>query len=155
MRLTLITIGRPRNKAVRALIEQYAQRLTHYARFEHLTLPDTQKGNRDSVRKQQSDALLQAVPSRAKIVILDERGEAWTSENLAQRIQKDALHGDSHWALLIGGAEGHDPTLREKADYLLSLSKLTLPHDLAAIMLVEQLYRAMTILRGEPYHRGD
>lgn len=155
MQLTLITIGRTRVKPVRALIEGYCDRLSHYARFKHVVVPDGQKGTRDSVRAQQSQALLQAVPSRAKIVILDERGRSWTSEALAKQIDRDALHGDSHWALLIGGAEGHDPALREQADYLWSLSDLTLPHDLATIVVVEQLYRAMTILRGEPYHRGD
>lgn len=155
MRLTLVTIGRSREKSVRALIENYTQRLGHYARFEHVVVPDGHKGDRDSVRAQQSKALLAAVPSRAKIVILDERGRSWTSDALAKQIDRDALHGDSHWALLIGGAEGHDPSLRERADYLWSLSDLTLPHDLATIVVVEQLYRAMTILRGEPYHRGD
>lgn len=155
MQLTLITIGRTRVKPVRALIESYGERLAHYTRFKHVVVPDGQKGTRDSVRAQQSQALLQAVPTRAKIVILDERGRSWTSEALAKSIDHDALHGDSHWALLIGGAEGHDPSLRDRADYLWSLSDLTLPHDLATVVVVEQLYRAMTILRGEPYHRGD
>lgn len=155
MRLTLITIGRPRDRHLRALLEGYLERIGRYARVEHIHLPDAHRGDRDAVRRQQSQALLQAVPNRAKTIILDERGRAWTSEDLAKRIEFDALHGDSHWALLIGGAEGHDPELRAKADYLWSLSTLTLPHELAALFVAEQLYRAMTILRGEPYHRGD
>lgn len=154
MRLTLITIGKPRSKATRALIKEYGERLTRYGRFEHVMLSDRQKGDVAQIRKQQSDALLQAVPSRAKIVVLDERGETWTSEALADHMAHDALHGDSHWALLIGGSDGHDPSLREQADRLWSLSKLTLPHDLAAILVTEQLYRAKTIQNGEPYHRG-
>jgi len=154
MRLTLITIGKPRSKATRALIKEYGERLSRYGRFEHVIVSDRQKGDVAQIRKQQSDALLQAVPARAKIIVLDERGETWTSEALAEHMANDALHGHSHWALLIGGSDGHDPSLREHADKLWSLSKLTLPHDLAAILVTEQLYRAMTIQNGEPYHRG-
>lgn len=154
MHLTLITIGRPRSKATRALIDEYGKRLSRYGRFEHIIVSDRQKGDAQRVRQQQSDALIDAVPGRAKIVALDERGETWTSEQLSKRMANDALHGQSHWALLIGGSDGHDPSLRQRADALWSLSKLTLPHDLAAIVVAEQLYRAMTIQRGEPYHRG-
>lgn len=155
MRLTLITVGKTRVKAVRALIDEYTTRLGRYTRFEHVVVPDSQKGDRDAVRKAQSALLLAAVPSRAKVVVLDERGHAWTSDQLAKAIEKDQLHGESHWALLIGGADGHDGSLRERADLLWSLSPLTLPHDLATVLVTEQLYRAMTILKGEPYHRGD
>lgn len=154
MRLTLITIGKPRSQATRTLIQEYGERLMRYGRFEHVIVSDRQKGDLSQIRKQQSEALLQAVPSRAKIIVLDERGETWTSEKLAQRMEDDALHGHSHWALLIGGSDGHDPSLRKHADRLWSLSNLTLPHDLAAILVTEQLYRAMTIQHGEPYHRG-
>lgn len=154
MRLTLITIGKPRSKATRALIKEYGERLSRYGRFEHVIVSDRQKGDVAQIRKQQSDALLRAVPACAKIIVLDERGETWTSEALAEHMANDALHGHSHWALLIGGSDGHDPSLREHADKLWSLSKLTLPHDLAAILVTEQLYRAMTIQNGEPYHRG-
>lgn len=155
MQLTLVTIGRPRSKATRTLIEEYSERLQHYVRFQHIVLSDRQKGSVDAIRAQQSDALLHAVPPRAKIVVLDERGHAWSSEVLAKQMANDALYGDSHWALLIGGADGHHEELRKRADLLWSLSPLTLPHDLAAIVVVEQLYRAMTIQRGEPYHRGN
>lgn len=154
MRLTLLTIGKPRSKATRSLIQEYGDRLGRYGRFKHVVISDRQKGSVAEVRKQQSEALLQAVPNRAKIVVLDERGQTWTSEDLAENMAKDALHGQSHWALLIGGSDGHDPSLRKHADALWSLSALTLPHDLAAILVTEQLYRAMTIQAGEPYHRG-
>ncbi len=155
MQLTLITIGQPRSKATRSLINEYSERLQHYARFSHVMLPDRQKGSLDDIRAQQSGALLAAVPNRAKIVVLDERGAAWSSTKLASLMEQDALYGESHWALLIGGADGHTTALRNQADLLWSLSPLTLPHDLATIVVVEQLYRAMTIQRGEPYHRGN
>src|SRR5699024_4740075 len=98
MRLTLITVGKPRSKATRALIKEYGDRLTKYGRFEHIIVSDRQKGELSQIRKQQSEALLQAVPSRAKIIVLDERGETWTSEALSEHMAKDALHGYSHWA---------------------------------------------------------
>ena len=155
MRLTLVTIGRPKNKAVQSLLTEYATRLKRYTRWEHIIVPDGQKGDRDAIRRAQSDALTNAVPRGAKVIVLDERGNNWTSSALAKAIEKDQLHGDSHWALIIGGAEGHDERLRERADIVWSLSPLTLPHELATVVVVEQLYRAMTILRGEPYHRED
>lgn len=155
MRLTLVTIGKPKNKAVQSLITEYTTRLKRYTRFEHIVVPDGHKGDRDAIRRAQSDALLAAIPKSSRVVVLDERGKAWTSDGLARAIEKDQLHGESHWALLIGGAEGHDERLRERADLVWSLSPLTLPHELATVVVTEQLYRAMTILRGEPYHRED
>lgn len=155
MRLTLVTIGRPKSKDIQSLITEYMTRIKRYTRFDHVVVPEGQRGDRDAVRRAQSEALIQAIPKGARVVVLDERGKAWTSSDLARAIERDQLHGDSHWALLIGGAEGHDHTLRERADLVWSLSPLTLPHELATLVVVEQLYRAMTILRGEPYHRED
>lgn len=155
MRLTLVTIGRPKNKAVQSLITEYTTRLKRYCRFEHVVVSEGQRGDRDAIRRAQSDALLQAIPKGARLVVLDERGKAWTSDALARAIEHDQLHGDSHWALVIGGAEGHDERLRDAAHRVWSLSALTMPHELATVVVVEQLYRAMTILRGEPYHRED
>lgn len=96
--------------------------------------------------------LLDAVPKGAIRVVLDERGRALTTRELADRI--DAWQGEGRdVAFLIGGPDGHDPALREGADLLLSLSAMTLPHGLARVLLVEQLYRAVSLLQGHPYHR--
>ena len=101
----------------------------------------------------EGDALLAAAAKGSKLVVLDETGELLTSRELASRIERDAQRGDGSWSLLIGGADGHTDALRERADFVWSLSPLTLPHELARVVVLEQLYRAMTIRRGESYHR--
>jgi 23S rRNA (pseudouridine1915-N3)-methyltransferase len=97
--------------------------------------------------------LLARVPDRAVVIALDERGTALTSAAFAQKITKWRDSGASGLAFLIGGADGHPDSLRQRADFLLSLGPMTWPHLLVRGMLLEQLYRAQQILAGHPYHR--
>lgn len=103
--------------------------------------------------KLEASRMQAAVPPGATHVLLDERGQHWTSTQLAARLQ-DWMRNASTVAFLIGGADGVDGEIRAKADLELSLSSFTLPHALARVMLVEQLYRAASILKGHPYHRA-
>ena len=93
------------------------------------------------------------MPHRAVLYVLDERGQQPTSREFAGQLQKRMVRGDSSFAFVIGGALGLDERVRKAAASTLALSKMTLPHELARVMLFEQLYRAMTIHRGEPYHK--
>ena len=103
-------------------------------------------------RERESRTLLKAVPAGARLVVLDERGEAWSTRTLASRL--DGWRNDARDVVLaIGGAEGHAPLLRDTADTLWSLSPLTLPHALVKVLVVEQLYRAWSVLNNHPYHR--
>lgn len=153
MRFTLLSVGKTTSKPCKALVRDYLGRLERSGRVEHRVVSDQQRGTDDEVRQEQSRLLLEAAPARAKLIVLDERGEDFTSRQLSRRIEHDMLHGDSHWAVIIGGANGHSDELRQRADLLWSLSKLTWPHELALVMVTEQLYRAMSIIRNEPYHR--
>jgi 23S rRNA (pseudouridine1915-N3)-methyltransferase len=97
-------------------------------------------------------ALARRLPARGEVIALERGGDSWTTEELAKHIEKQMLHGTQSVAFLIGGALGLPKDVVKKATRRLSLSNLTLPHRLARVVLCEQLYRAMTIIRGEPYH---
>ncbi|MFC4456073.1 23S rRNA (pseudouridine(1915)-N(3))-methyltransferase RlmH [Deinococcus sonorensis] len=145
MRLHLITVGEPRLAYARAGWDEYAGRLKRYHRLQVTRVPG-------STPAQESQAILKAA-GRAPLIALDPRGRQLTSEGLSQFIEHLGLHGEGELAFAIGGPDGHTDALRAQAHTLWSLGQLTLPHDLAMVVLVEALYRAATISRGEPYHR--
>lgn len=140
MKVTVVAVGKVREPPARALVDDYRGRLRRYVRTEEVEVKD-------------ASGLERAVPGDALIVALEVWGRALSSEELAQRMEGWGTTGKGHIAFLIGGAEGIPKDLSQRADFHLSLSTLTLPHRLARILLFEQLYRAMTILRGEPYAR--
>jgi len=107
----------------------------------------------DQQREREAEMLLRAVPAGAKLVALDERGEAWSTVDLAGRLSR--WRDDAEEVVLaIGGAEGHGPALRTAASAVWSLSRLTLPHALARVIVIEQIYRAWSRLNNHPYHRA-
>jgi 23S rRNA (pseudouridine1915-N3)-methyltransferase len=152
VRLTVATVGRPRDRAIQGLCDDYANRIRRHSRLDFVQVREGQ-GTADTMRLQESDALRRIVPARAQLVVLDERGDALRSVDLAERMRRAMNDGTADWVLAIGGANGHTPAFRSEAAWCWSLSPLTLPHELALLVVMEQLYRAGTILRGEPYHR--
>jgi 23S rRNA (pseudouridine1915-N3)-methyltransferase len=141
---------------MRAAASLYEGRLGHYAKLQVTEVKEARKlegKNVASAIAAEGDALLAAVPHRAVLYVLDERGQQPTSREFAGQLQKRMVRGDSSFAFVIGGALGLDERVRKAAASTLALSKMTLPHELARVMLFEQLYRAMTIHRGEPYHK--
>lgn len=123
----------------------YWQRLQRYTRLEHVIIKEA---SQDRMDQQIEDASTDSLR-----VFLDERGKQLRSVEMAGWIKQAEIASRKRVSLLIGGADGHSPSLRAKADECWSLSKLTLQHDIALVVLVEQIYRAYSILRGEPYHR--
>ncbi len=140
MRLTILAIGKLRDPWVLAGCAEYEKRLRPRLPVEVIEVKDEEQ-------------LCKKLPPRFKIWVLDERGEQPSSRELSQRLQQVFLSGSAGLALCIGGADGHSAELRKRADYLLGLSKLTLPHRLARLIVMEQIYRAQSILDGSPYHR--
>ena len=140
MQVTVLAIGKVREAPARALVDDYRGRLRRYVRAEELEVKD-------------AAALARAVPADAIVVALEVWGRGLSSEEFAQRLESWGTTGKGHVVFLIGGAEGIPKEVSRRASFHLSLSTLTLPHRLARILLFEQLYRAMTILRGEPYAR--
>jgi 23S rRNA (pseudouridine1915-N3)-methyltransferase len=139
------TIGKPKLAFARDGIADYFERLQGFTRAEWHT-------HKNGTQAEESRRLLEATDGRFRIV-LDERGELITSVKLAEKITTWENAGRGRVDVLIGGADGHTPEVREKADWRWSLSPLTLQHEMAALLVVEQIYRAYSINRGLPYHR--
>jgi len=153
MRLTCISIGKVKDSPQQRLCDDYGKRLSHYVRYEERSLKAIKgKFDADEIRQRESRLLLDAVPPNSIVLVLDERGETPDSQKFAAQMKLHLASGRD-LTFLIGGAFGHSDEVRQRADQLLALSSLTLPHELARVVLLEQLYRAMTIVRGEPYHK--
>lgn len=146
MKWQILAIGRPSLAYAKAGVEEYRKRIQRYAPVE------LRAEGRDAGAAKNGEALLAASEGALRIV-LDERGESWTSEQFAKQVENWQLRGVKRVALLVGGADGHGPEIRKAADHVISLGKFTLQHELALVVLLEQIYRVHTILRGEPYHR--
>ena len=140
MRYHVVAVGRMKNTALRTVCDDYLSRLRHYARIDELEVKDEAR-------------LSEAIAREARLVALSRAGEPWTSEDLASRTARWDQDGRDI-AFAIGGADGLPRAVVERAEVVWSLSAMTFPHELARALVLEQLYRAFTIRRGEPYHRG-
>ncbi len=147
-------MGRDRSGLFEPAVQEYASRLAHYTRFELVELPAAggKKGRGVDAKAAEADALLAHRKPQDWLVALDERGSLLDSVEFSRYVGR-AQTGARDLLLVIGGDEGLDERIRQSADLVLSLSKMTLPHRMARMVLVEQLYRAFTILKGEPYHK--
>ena len=158
MRIRLVCVGKPRAGPLRAAAEEYAARLRPYAQVrwdwvEAEPLPvRPAPAEAERVRLREAQRLQQALQEGEYVVALDRTGPQLSSEELADWLGRLLREGKSRTAWLVGGPLGlHEPLCR-RADARLSLSRLTFPHELVPVILLEQLYRAFRILRGEPYH---
>ncbi|WP_020534252.1 23S rRNA (pseudouridine(1915)-N(3))-methyltransferase RlmH [Lewinella cohaerens] len=148
-------IGKTADRYLREGIDKYAQRLPHYLPFEKVILPDIKNaGKLSSIQLKQKEAEL--VLSRLKpqdaLFILDEKGKQLTSEDLSQWVDQQLQGFHRRLIFLVGGAFGFDDAIYQRANGKLSLSKMTFSHQMVRLFWLEQLYRAMTILKNEPYH---
>jgi 23S rRNA (pseudouridine1915-N3)-methyltransferase len=146
MKWQILAIGKPSLRYAKAGVEEYQKRLTRYTTLE------LQTDWKDAGQVKNSETLLAASEGAVRIV-LDERGETWTTADLVSRVEGWQMNAVKRVAILIGGADGHTPELRRSADHVIALSGFTLQHELALVVLLEQIYRVHTVLRGEPYHR--
>lgn len=146
MKWQIYAIGKPSLRYAGLGIEEYQKRLRRCADVSLHT------DAKDRGQEKNSAHLLDRSEGAFRIA-LDERGESWTTEQFSKCVESWQLEGVKNVALLIGGADGHTAALREKADHVLCLSKFTLQHELALVVLLEQIYRVHTVMRGEPYHR--
>ena len=152
MRLRIIWTGKTRDARLRALIEDYAERLAHFVRCEVTELRElgrTDKTGIDKETKRISDALRPG----ALTVLLDPEGAEWTSQELAAQVRSWEGNGIKEVAFVIGGPNGLANGFKARADKRWSLSRLTLTHEMARVLLFEQLYRAYTIIHGLPYQK--
>ena len=159
MRLMIAAIGRLKADGERELVARYAERIDGLGRTHALgplkivEIAESRAAGAPERKADEATALLKATGDRGKLVALDERGKALTSRAFADLICRERDAGVPELAFCIGGPDGHGETLLTRAPLKLSLSAMTLPHALARAVLAEQIYRAVTILAGHPYHR--
>lgn len=145
MKATIIAIGKcKKNSPEAAIINEYVKRSGW-----QLTI----KEKDNSTQKDEAEFLQSSIPHGAKVIVLDERGENLKSTELAAKIADWQLTGTSEICFLIGGADGHLQSTRDRADLILAFGRLTMPHMLMRAVLTEQIYRIQTIIAGHPYHR--
>jgi 23S rRNA (pseudouridine1915-N3)-methyltransferase len=161
MRVIVIAIGRLKQGPERELAETYRKRAQAIGRtlglreIEIVEIRESRAADAERRRVEESIAIANVIPERAAIVILDERGESLDSGALAALLRKWRAEDPAAACFVIGGADGLAANLRERAKLKLAFGTATWPHQLVRIMLLEQLYRAASILAGHPYHRGD
>ncbi len=159
MRLTITAVGRLKAGPERDLVDRYAKRLrapsgpTGIGPLDIREIAQSRRGSAVERCDEEARSLAAAVPATATLVALDEKGDAISTEALAALLETARDTGTGHLVFAIGGPDGHGSAVRERAQRILSLGPMTLPHGLVRIVLAEQLYRAVTILSGHPYHR--
>jgi 23S rRNA (pseudouridine1915-N3)-methyltransferase len=142
VKLTLLVVGKLKDPGLRSLCDDYKKRISRHVELQELEVKDDK-------------ALLKAIPKDVHLVCLEVLGSQLSSTQFSEKVLQWGSTGNGHLAFVIGGAEGIPRTVAEQARFALSLSTLTLPHRLARLLLLEQLYRALSIWRGEPYARED
>ncbi|MBQ3717615.1 MAG: 23S rRNA (pseudouridine(1915)-N(3))-methyltransferase RlmH [Paludibacteraceae bacterium] len=154
MKITLLVVGKTTDSRLISLIEDYRKRLIHYVPFELVVLPDlknTKSLSEEQIKTAEGEAILRFVTPSMDVVLLDEHGREFRSVEYAEWLQKKMGSGKD-LALVIGGPYGFSEAVYQRADGKVSLSRMTFSHQMIRIMVIEQIYRAMTIIRGEPYH---
>jgi len=153
MRLRIAAVGKLKEPHWRAACDEYLKRLRPYATIEVVEVPDRDIGP-DAAKAMAAEGadLLRAIPAGSHVIALDLGGRELSSEALSEHLAELMVRGRSDVTLVIGGSAGLAPEVRGRADERLALSRFTLPHQLARVLLLEQIYRAFRIMRNEPYH---
>ena len=154
MKIQLLVVGKTTDQRLISLIDDYIQRLKHYIPFEFVVIPDIKNAkalSEDQLKTAEGEAILARLTPSMDVLLLDEHGREFRSVEYADYLQKKMSAGKD-LALIIGGAYGFSEAVYQRANGKLSLSQMTFSHQMIRLMAIEQIYRAMTILRGEPYH---
>lgn len=155
MNIRLLAIGKTDSKALQILIDDYSKRLSFYVRFDLEVIPDIKNVknlSQDQQKEKEGDAILARLSSTDQLVLLDENGKTFTSVGFSNELQKKMNSGIKTLVLAIGGPYGFSEAVYQKASGRISLSLMTFSHQMVRLFIIEQTYRAFTILRNEPYH---
>ena len=155
MKILLLTIGKTDDDYLITGIKKYVGRIGHYASFEMKEIPDIRNRktlNEDQQKKAESFLLLQQLQPADHVVLLDENGKQFTSVGFSESLEKQMATGAKRIVFIIGGPYGFAQEVYDRANAMMSLSPMTFSHQMVRLIFVEQLYRAFTILKGEPYH---
>ena len=154
MKITLLVVGKTTDIHIENLIQEYQKRLTHYIPFTIQVIPElknTKALTTDQQKQAEGELILRAITSANDLVLLDEHGKEFRSIEFADYLQKKMSSGRD-LVFVVGGPYGFSEAVYQRANGKISLSKMTFSHQMVRLFLIEQIYRAMTILRGEPYH---
>ncbi len=156
MKITLLVTGKTRERYLQDGIAEYLKRLGRYGGIEYRELPDVRVKNLTEVQvcEKEAEGILRSLPSQDGIILLDEKGRDYSSQGLADWLEQKMNAGTRHLSFLVGGPYGFAPVIREQASEMISLSRLTFSHQMVRLIFLEQLYRAFTIIKGEPYHHA-
>lgn len=155
MNIRLILVGKTEESFLKEGIGKYTDRLGHYCRFSLTEIPELKNAkslSREQIKEKEGELILKNVSSADCLILLDERGKMFTSIEWAAHLEKKFLYSPRDITFVIGGSYGFSEAVYERADEKVSLSKMTFSHQLCRVIFLEQLYRAFTIIKGEPYH---
>ncbi len=159
MKITIITVGKIKEKYLKDAIAEYSKRLSKYCKLEIIEVADEKTPDQasevveDGIRKKEAEKILKYIKDDMYVITLEIAGKMLTSEELAQKIETLGIQGKSNVAFIIGGSIGLGKEVMKRSDYPLSFSKMTFPHQLMRVILLEQIYRSYRIISGEPYHK--
>lgn len=156
MTIRIIAVGKLKEKFWREACAEYLKRLGGCASVSVTEIPDCDPakcGGEAGAKEKEGRGILSAIPGKSRVILLSIEGKQRSSEELADHIGKTGLYGQSDLTFVIGGSDGVSSEVEKRADEHLSFGRITLPHNLARVVLLEQLYRSFKILRGEPYHK--
>ena len=159
LKITIIAVGKLKEKYLKEGIAEYSKRLSRFCDLNIIEVADEQapenlsSAQEEQVKKREAERILKRVSSGSFLIVLDVKGKKLDSEGFASKLKSLFLSGNSNITFVIGGSLGLDGELLRKADFSLSLSDMTFPHQLTRLILLEQLFRAFKIINGEPYHK--
>lgn len=159
MKITVLCVGKIKEKFFSDAIKEYTKRLSRYCKPEIIEVADEKTPDHASaheeklIRKKEGDRLRKYIREGSYVIALAIEGKQMSSEDFSDKLKSLGIHGESHLLFLIGGSIGLEKELLEDADFLLSFSKMTFPHQLMRVVLLEQIYRGYRIMNGEPYHK--
>ena len=159
MKITVLCVGKVKEKFFTEAIKEYSKRLSRYCKLEIVEVADEKTPDGASelvvsqIKEKEAERMEKYLPDSAYVIALAIEGKKLTSEKLAEKIDSLGISGTSHLVFLIGGSLGMSDRLLKRADYLLSFSDMTFPHQLMRVILLEQVYRSYRIIHGEPYHK--
>lgn len=159
MKITVITVGKIKEKYLKDAISEYSKRLGRYCRLAMIEVADEKTPDQagaaleDAIRNKEGERILHYVKDDMYVITLEIAGKMLTSEQLAEKIETLGIRGQSHIAFIIGGSIGLGKEVLKRSDYALSFSRMTFPHQLMRVILLEQVYRSYRIINGEPYHK--
>lgn len=159
MKITVISVGKIKEKYLKDAIAEYSKRLSKYCRLEIIEVADEKTPDQASenveegIRAREGERILKNIKDDMYVITLEIQGKMVTSEELAEKIEMLGIQGKSNLAFVIGGSIGLGKAVMNRSDFALSFSRMTFPHQLMRVVLLEQIYRGFRIINGEPYHK--